>query len=612
MHPPIAPPRSRTQPWDRPGRTLRPGRHRDRSAAHSGLAHRAGACPKALLLGPLLALLVLGPGLHMARAEPLQTPVAAAVLPFADRRHPQQSSWLGRYLQERIARALGRASQVAVLPLDAAAQWQRKLSLGPDDTPSAEQLRSLGVAVVVQGATQQVLELADLELHARGAQGDLLAGDAGRLRIDLAAESPAQALARVLGALQAALLPQASLAEPHAPARWDAVEGLYTLLGEPIVPGDRAVRPALVERLRPYTADAALGGRAHEALAELLLEQALLFLPEGQGRTLMLAEALQHAGAALQAEPYDTHRQALKAELHAFLKQYYEAKTNASIARIRNPLEGLAYVVAGLVAGLSTGEASEQLERATALDPFLRTAARVPGSAPFQGGILEPSFAEWERLRASGGLTGSDDYARLLAEGIAAFDRRNWERADALLRQAAAREEADYVPMLYLNRIVMELGHPEQVVTSLRGLASANPQEPDILITLGQAEEASGDPAAAQEAYRKALAEQPDDARALQGLANTEIDLQHWPQAQMALRAVLQHAPESASAWRQLGTVYRHLEDWSAAEGALRRALELRPDWPEARADLDEASRHLGRPPAAAPAPARPAPPALQ
>jgi tetratricopeptide (TPR) repeat protein len=572
--------------------------------------------PRGALRLALCLLALLGAALGAARpvfAEPPKAPFAAAVLPFEDRRHPGQPSWLGRYLQERIARALGRAPQVAVLGLEPAAQWQRKLGLRADEPVTAGQLRTLGVSVLVQGSTQEVLGLAEIALHARTAGDELLAGDAGPLRIALREEPPAQALARVLAALQGALLPDTPLSEPHPAADWVAVERLYTLLGQAIVPGDRAVRPELVARLRPFTADAALAGRAHEALASLLLEQALLFLPQGPGRQLMLAEALQHAGAALQAEPHDTHRQALKAELHYFLRQFHEARTEASIARIRNPLESLAFVVLGLVAGLSTGEATEQFRRAVAIDPFLRTAGRPADSAPFQGGVLEPSFQEWERLRASGGLAGKDDYPALLAEGIAQFDQRNWERAEALLTQAAGREDSDYVPLLYLNRILLELGHPAEAATGLQRLATSNPLEPDVQRYLGVALLESGEPAAAAEAFRKALAERPEDLRSRQGLARAEMEQQHWPQALDALRAVLHSEPDNAAAWLQIGTVNMHLQDWPAAEGALARALELRPDSEQAQQRLAEVRRRGGRSAPAGPAgPTGPAGPAAQ
>jgi tetratricopeptide (TPR) repeat protein len=393
-----------------------------------------------------------------------------------------------------------------------------------------------------------------------------------------------------------------ALREPHPPPDWQGVERLYTLLGQPIVPGDRAARPERIARLRPLAADPALGPRAREALAEALLEQALLYLPEGAGRELMLRDALEQATAALEADPRDTQRQALRAELLYFSKSYYEAKTEASIARLRNPLESLSYVVLGLVAGLSTGEATVHLERALAIDPFLRTAARPAGSAPYQGGLLEPSFQRWEELRARHGLARQDDYGELIREGTEHFQRREWDEAERLFRKAAERDDADFRAWLYLNRMLIELGHPERAVAGLQRLAEGNPQEPQILYWLGQAQLHSGSAAAAHDSFRKALAEQPDDLPSLQGLAAADMELGHWGAALNELRAVLQASPRDMESWLRLGIVQGQLGDWSAAEGALERALELDPASDEVRRELDEARKHLGKPPLAPPA----------
>lgn len=557
---------------------------------------RARVGRSAVLRRALLALLVLGvllAPLRAARAAPPPTPFAAAVLPFEDRRHPGQPSWLGHYLRERIAKALLRAPQAAVLGLDAAAQWQRTLGIAPTAPLTAAQLERMGVHVVVQGATHTVLGLAEIELHIRTAADDLLAGDAGRFRVNLAEEFPGTVLRRVLEALQGALLPEGSLHEPRAPADWQAVQSLYALLAEPIPAGDRGARPARVARLQPWLEHPALGGRVHEALATLLLEQALLYQPEGAARQQMLGGALRHATAALQADPQDTHRQALKGELHYFLEQYHEAKTEASIARIRNPLEGLAFVVLALVEGLSTGAAHEYLQRALAVEPFLRTEARARGSAPYQGGILEASFRTWDELRARGGLARRQDYPQILSDAIAAFDNADWEEAERLFREAAQKEEGHHVPWLYLSRILMEIGHAGEAVAPLRRLAREYPQEADVQHYLGVALLESGDAATAAAAFSRALALRPDDARSHFHLAQARMELERWPEAMRSLRAVLHADPERAEAWLRLAEVHMRLEDWPAAEEALERVLNLAPGTPEARQRLAAVRRNL-------------------
>jgi tetratricopeptide (TPR) repeat protein len=576
-----------------------------------GLALSLAAAPALQAAGPATT----GPATTGPAAQPAaqkaqapggvqapKPPYGVAVLPFTDRRHPDEPSWLGRFLQERIGAALLRTGQLAVPEPDTAAQWERKLGLHLDAPVTAAQLDAMGVRVLIQGATQEVLGLVEVDLRVRTAQGDLLGGPPAHLRVLLRQEPPGAVLRRLLGALQGALAGPA-LSDPKPPADWAGVEALYTLLTQPIVPGDLSARPALVARLRPLAQDPELGPRAREALATLLMEQALLYLPQGAGRELMLQDALQQASAALQADPRDTHRQALRAELLIFLKHYYEAKTDASVARLHNPLESLSYVVLAMVAGLSTGEATVHLERALAINPFLRTEARVPGSAPYQGGVLEDTFQRWQTLRANGGLARTDDTAQLMDAGIRHFEHKEWEEAERAFQQAAQREDADFTPWLYLNRILIELGHPERAVAPLQRLADANPQEPEILYWLATAQNASGSPQEARANFRKILVEHPDDVRTLQGLGQADMSLGRWQDALEDLRGVLQMDPGQADAWLRLGLVQAQLGDWDASEGALERALELQPDSADARRALDEARVHLGKEPIT-PAPA--------
>lgn len=554
-----------------------------------------------LLLGALLVLpgtlpAVAAPrGAADARVQPPKPPFGVAVMPFRALRTPPRSAWLGAFLQERIARALLRSGQVAVVGLDTAAQWQRKLGLHMDSPVSAAHLDAMGVKALVQGTTQEVLGLVEIDLRVRSAGGDLLRGKASHLRVLLHDEPPGPALQRVLDSVGGALLPRRALSELHPPADWDAVRTLYTLLAQPIVPGDRGARPALVARLRPLAADPGLSGRVHQALAELLMEQARLYLPTGAGRDLMLQDALQQATLAVQADPSDPHRLALRGELRVFLKQYYESKSDASVARLRNPLEGLAYVVLGLVAGLSTGEATVHLKRALAVAPYLRTDQRPQGSPPYQGGILEPLFRRWQTLRANHGLARPDNYQRLIRRATDAFNNQQWDEAERLFQQASERDDADFTPWLYLNRMLIELGHPERAVSGLQQLATDNPHEPEILYWLATAEARSGSPAAAQRNYKDVLADHPNDVRAQYGLATTAMALGHWHEALGALHGVLQAHPERAEVWKRLGIVQGHLGDWDAARSALQHALELDPDNSDIRTRLDQARHELAK-----------------
>lgn len=551
------------------------------------------------ILPAILATAAPSPMQAAAPAAP-PTPFALAVTPFEDLRSPGQEAWLGRFLRESIAKSFLRVPQISVLGLDAAAQWQHKLGLRGTDAVEAESLHRMGIDVLILGSTQRVLRLAEIKLRVVSARGDLLPETVHLLRADLAGGSPGALQGRVLQVLHRLLAPAAMPALPPPPERWGEVESLFTALGEAPPPGDRSARPALIARLRPLSDDLALGGRAHEALALLHLEQALLHAQSPARRHALLAQALEHAATALGADRRDTERQALKGEIHYFLKQDEEAKAHASIARIKNPLNGLAFIVLGLVAGLSTGESVEQFKRAFAVHPYLRRASRPIGSSPFQSGILEPYFQKWEQLHASritwnGGDPLPANYENLLTEGIAHFELQQWDAAEPLLQQAAELEEGDHRPWLYLYRLLIETGRAGEAVQLLRQLSAENPQQADILHYLGVALQSGGEHAQAREAFRKALVERPNDPRSVYHLATADIALGRWEDARGSLRTLLHEQPEHALGWLQMGIVQAQLKDWEAAEGALERALAIDPNLPDAQRRLERLRRRPQR-----------------
>ena len=546
------------------------------------------------ILPAILATAAVSPIQAAAPAAP-STPFALAVVPFEDLRSPGQEAWLGRFLRESIAKSFLRVPQISVLGLDAAAQWQRKLGLRGSDAVEAESLRRMGIDVLILGSTQQVLRLAEIKLRVVGPRGDLLPETVHLLRADLAGGSPGALQGRVLQVLHRLLVPAAMPALPPPPERWGAVESLFTALGEAPPPSGRSARPALIARLRPLSDDLALGGRAHEALALLHLEQALLHTQSPAQCHALLARALEHAATALDADRRDTERQALKGEIHYFLKQDEEAKGHASIARIKNPLNGLAFIVLGLVAGLSTGESVEQFKRAFAVHPYLRRASRPIGSSPFQSGILEPYFQRWDQLHASQGGPLPANYENLLTEGIAHFELQQWDAAERLLQQAAELEEGDPRPWLYLYRLLIETGRAGEAVQPLRQLSAENPQQADILHYLGVALQSGGEHAQAREAFRKALVERPNDSRSVYHLATADIALGRWEDALGSLRTLLHEQPEHAQGWLQLGIVQAQLKDWEAAEGALERALAIDPNLPDAQRRLERLRRRPQR-----------------
>lgn len=95
----------------------------------------------------------------------------------------------------------------------------------------------------------------------------------------------------------------------------------------------------------------------------------------------------------------------------------------------------------------------------------------------------------------------------------------------------------------------------------------------------------------ATDLFHQAVAQAPEDARALIGHAITLRAHSAPAKAEAVLRSLLERDPANADAWAQLGTTLRLLNRFPESGAALERALELVPDHGYAQANLD----YLGR-----------------
>ncbi|MCZ6645058.1 MAG: tetratricopeptide repeat protein [SAR324 cluster bacterium] len=512
-----------------------------------------------------------------------KAPASVAVFPFTAQRSVEKNRWLAQFLQDELTRSLMLPARLPVLGAETAALWQRKLGLRGLDGPTAPQLQEMHVEAVLHGTSQLVLQFALIRVQITGAQGGLLPGGAASLRFDLNTARPAQLLKEVLAAAVAGLFPPGTPALPPQPERWETLWEYYALR-EPSSRGNAAAglerRMARLERL---TENPALVGRASVLMAEDLLKEARLRQTDGASHRKLLDAALNHARDAVTAEPWNSGALALQGEIHYFLKDDYDAKTEASIARVKNPLNGLAYAVLALAAGLSTGQANQHLQRALEVDPFLWKQNRPAGSPAFQDGVLEPLLNKWRGLRAKFAARDAGRLGPRLAAGIALFENKKWEEAEKALLEATQNDEYDHTPLLYLARIQIETGDSNAAVLQLRRLTTEFPQEAELYYYLGIALEQGEAYQEAIDAFQTSLRENPQDQRALFHIGTAAMGNGQWPRAQEALKMLLARIPGHQEGWLRYAIVNARLEQWQTAERAIGEALRLAPDAKDAR-----------------------------
>lgn len=149
------------------------------------------------------------------------------------------------------------------------------------------------------------------------------------------------------------------------------------------------------------------------------------------------------------------------------------------------------------------------------------------------------------------------------------------------------REPDNQTALRGLLEARLKMGDRKGAIGPLGKLAELNPEEPDYSILLAQAQKEAGDLEASAATYRKLIDRQPNNLKALQGLATLLVEQQR-PQAAVGLvqesldRAITanKEKPNSAdvvSVRLLLGDVYVKLERYDDAIAAFDKALEGNP-----------------------------------
>ncbi len=179
--------------------------------------------------------------------------------------------------------------------------------------------------------------------------------------------------------------------------------------------------------------------------------------------------------------------------------------------------------------------------------------------------------------------------AALARANLAMFDfTKDQAFADrAIATSETARELDPGLPEvdITVGETLLLTGHPKEASEAFRRALAANPDKVDALLGLGRALELAGDDAAAEDAFRRAIALQPSFA-VFNQVGALRADRGRWTDAEAMFRRATGVAPDSYRAWSNLGGVAVQACDFPAAAEALRRALALRPGDPIAASNL--------------------------
>ena len=194
-----------------------------------------------------------------------------------------------------------------------------------------------------------------------------------------------------------------------------------------------------------------------------------------------------------------------------------------------------------------------------------------------------PSLADLDLLRVPSGEVppGDADLANKLQLARALILGGKAREALDALDDVMARDLTGTftVEVLYYKGFALDtLGEYDAAIANYEEALKLRPEDPSILLAMGQAYLDAGRDDAAAEAFARALAGAPDDSRALTGLAYLEMKGGDADGARARLERALAADPENALAMSYLGLLEMGARKYDLARAHLENALALEPD----------------------------------
>jgi tetratricopeptide (TPR) repeat protein len=173
-------------------------------------------------------------------------------------------------------------------------------------------------------------------------------------------------------------------------------------------------------------------------------------------------------------------------------------------------------------------------------------------------------------------------------------------RADAVEIPTSTGRSAAAEAALGAARAMMDSDRGQEARASLETLASERPDDSEVLLWFGRAEEALEHDDAAEFQYRECIRASPTNFDGYLALARLYGRRQRSSDAQAVLDEARAHVPESAPMRQQLGELEAQRAQMDAAIREFRRAIEIDPRLPGAHFGLASALRRTGQLDAAA------------
>ena len=168
-----------------------------------------------------------------------------------------------------------------------------------------------------------------------------------------------------------------------------------------------------------------------------------------------------------------------------------------------------------------------------------------------------------------------DTYSSLWLARLYRFENKH-DEAEKVLRDTVNRDPANGAALEQLSQLLVDEGRSQEAVTLLTQAAGES-ASPEVYDLLGDAYAQSKDYAKSEEAYRKAVEEDPDDPTHVHGLAQALMSQDKYAEALEQYKRLSELEPSTSENFLRMSQLYRHLGKYDEAESALLRSKQLSP-----------------------------------
>jgi len=272
---------------------------------------------------------------------------------------------------------------------------------------------------------------------------------------------------------------------------------------------------------------------------------------EATGRAELATQSIDSYKKALALAPNSTVIMERLAEIYAKSQRVHEALVEAQEVLKINPDDVNAHRLLARI--------------------YVRTLGDM-GAAEAQKENLAKAVEQFQAILK---VQPDDTYSSLWLARLYRFENKH-DEAEKVLRATVNRDPSNGAALEQLSQLLVDEGRSQEAITLLTQAAGES-ASPDIYDLLGDAYAQSKDFAKSEDAYRKAVEEDPDDPTHVHGLAQALMSQEKFAEALDQYKRLSELEPSTWENYLRMSELYRRLGKYDEGESALLRAKQLSP-----------------------------------